>query len=278
MSGLRRSFEERLVALARLLAWLAVLGWLAFVALAVAGGRPFRPGWIGTFVVVFLAALLLAAWADARRRAAIRERPLPRNVRRRVAEAHPAWTPKDLDLVERGFRQFFLACARSGRKRVAMPSTSVDAYWHAFLLDTKGYADWCARTLGRFLHHLPAERMGSDAEVNDALRRCWFHACREESIDPRQPSRLPLLFALDRKLDIPGGVAYLPSRRDLARRQDDADGGDASVGWSFGSDFSDDAVAGDADGMGGADAGGGDGGVGGGGDGGGGCGGGGGGD
>ena len=272
--AVRRTLEERLVALARPVGWLAVLGWLAWIAVALRSGALFRPGWIGVLVVIGIAALLLVAWADSRRRAVIRERILPRNVRRRVAEANPGWAPKDLDLVERGFRQFFLASARSGRKRVAMPSKAVDAYWHAFLLDTVGYADWCRRTLGRFLHHLPAERMGSDATVNDALRRCWYHACREESINPRKPSRLPLLFALDTKLGIAGGVSYLPSRRDLARREREGVGsGDASVSWSFGSDFSDDAVAGDADGMGGADVGGGDGGGGDGGGDGGGCGG-----
>jgi hypothetical protein len=61
----------------------------------------------------------------------------------------------------------------------------------------------------------------------------------------------------------------LPTCRAGATWPGSSDGGDGSVEWSSGSDFSDDAVAGDADGMGGADAsGGGDGG-----DGGGGCGG-----
>jgi hypothetical protein len=261
---LGRGLRARLVAAAGPVACAAVLGWLAWVAWAVATGRAFRPGWVGVFAVVVVAAALLVAWAGSERRRAIRETPLPRGVRRRVAAAEPGWSAKDLDLVERGFRQFFLACARSGRRRVAMPSRAVDAYWHAFLLDTRAYAGWCARTLGRFLHHVPAERMGDDAAVNDALRRCWVHACREESIDPRRPTRLPLLFALDAKLGVAGGIAYVPSRR-LA---DGTVAASTGTEWSSGSDFGDDGVPGDADGMGGADAGGGDGG-----DGGGGCGG-----
>jgi hypothetical protein len=94
-----------------------------------------------------------------------------------------------------------------------MPSKAVDAYWHALILDTKSYAEWCVRTLGRFLHHMPAERLGSEVTANDGLRRAWFFACKEEAIDPRKPSRLPLLFALDAKLGIPGGVVYLPRPR-----------------------------------------------------------------
>ena len=54
-----------------------------------------------------------------------------------------------------------------------------------------------------------------------------------------------LLFALDHKLGIEGGIAYVPSRRDLARRGGSDDGGDSDwrVSWSSGSDFSDDAVS-----------------------------------
>ena len=44
---------------------------------------------------------------------------------------------------------------------------------------------------------LDAEVLGKDPKRNDGLRRTWYWACKEESIDPRKPSRLPLLFALD---------------------------------------------------------------------------------
>ena len=60
---------------------------------------------------------------------------------------------------------------------------------------------------------MPAERLGSDGAANDGLRRAWFFACREEAIDPRRPTRLPLLFALDAKLGIPGGLVYSPRPR-----------------------------------------------------------------
>jgi hypothetical protein len=52
--------------------------------------------------------------------------------------------------------------------------------------------------------------LGSAKISNAGLRRCWWHTCREEHIDPRKPTRLPLLFALDAKLGIPGGFRYVP--------------------------------------------------------------------
>jgi len=229
-----------------------VLGWLAYIAGAVASGRRFRVGWLFTLFLIFVAAGLLAAWVASRRRMAIREGRLPVLAKRKLRQQYPQFEAKDADLVERGFRQFFMACARSNGKYVAMPSKAVDAYWHALILDTKSYAEWCERTLGRFLHHVPAERLGSDAAANDGLRRAWFFACREEAIDPRRPSRLPLLFALDAKLGIAGGVVYSPRPRPAGLRGS-AEGGAAIT---YGDDFADASFSGDADAMGGADSGG----------------------
>ena len=237
---------------ARLICWLAVLGWLAWIAGALVARQPFRPGWLGTLFFIFVSASLLAAWAGSWQRMTIRESALPMLPRRRLRQEFPALTVKDADLVERGFRQFFMACSRSNGRYVAMPSKVVDAYWHAFILDTRSYADWCDRTLGRFLHHVPAGRLGGDAKTNDGLRRAWFFACKDEAINPRKPSRLPLLFALDAKLGVAGGLVYSPAPR--------PPGGSLSAGGSaeitYGEDFGDASFSGDAGAMGGTDGGG----------------------
>ncbi len=248
-SGVRARLLRALARRAWLVTSLAVLGWLAYVVGAMVSGRPFRPGWLGTLFFIFVASALLQAWVGSLRRMAIRESLLPVLPKRKLRAQYPKLEARDADLVERGFRQFFMACARSRGRYVAMPSKAVDAYWHAFILDTRSYAEWCERTLGRFLHHVPAERLGSDAKANDGLRRAWFFACKEEAINPRKPTRLPLLFALDAKLGIEGGVVYSPRPRPVGGP---GDGGDA-FGISYGDDFCDDAFSGDADGMGGVD-------------------------
>ncbi len=113
-----------------------------------------------------------------------------------------------------------------------MPSRVVDAMWHEFILHTRAYGEWCDLTVGRFVHHTPALALGSVAKHNDGLRRAWFWACRDEGIDPRLPTRLPLLFALDGKLGIAGGFRYqtgfLP-----ARAAQPGDSGEANYGSSF---------------------------------------------
>jgi hypothetical protein len=67
----------------------------------------------------------------------------------------------------------------------------------------------CRRAFGGFLHHTPAAALSKSDHTNDGLRRAWWQACREEHINPQQPTRLPLIFALDRKLGIQGGFVYL---------------------------------------------------------------------
>lgn len=247
----------RRVALLSLARWLllpvfALLAWSVFSL----GGRP-----VVALLVVLVPGLglwlALRAWEISLRRQFVREAPLPRFLGAKLSERYPQLSPRDTELVLRGLRQFFMAHLRSGRAFVAMPSRVVDTAWHEFILHTRGYEQWCDTAFGRLLHHSPAEVLGRDARRNDGLRRVWFWACKEESIDPRQPSRLPLLFALDRKFGIPGGFHYVPDCREIDRQS----GSDAYCGTSFGGDGGGSSDApGDTAGFGGADSSAGDGG------------------
>jgi hypothetical protein len=49
---------------------------------------------------------------------------------------------------------FLVACALNPEGHLS-PSEKVDAGWHAFLLHTREYADFCTRVAGRFIHHHP---------------------------------------------------------------------------------------------------------------------------
>ena len=197
---MHRSFTQRI----RLLA----LGkWVVFalpptISFASSGLRP------GLFLVIMVSGLAfvgLRAWEMSLRRQFIRESRLPLILYTKLREVYPKLSRNDADLVLRGLRQFFIAHLRSERKFVAMPSKLADEAWHAFILHTQAYQDWCQAAFGRLLHHTPAEVLGSDPKRNDGLRRSWYWACKEESINPRSPSRLPLLFALDTKFEIEGG-------------------------------------------------------------------------
>jgi hypothetical protein len=245
--------------LARRIAWLSWSKWLPLPlwVLVVYANRPphflFGVSMLVGGLVCMLMFAALRAWELGLRRQFVREAPLPRFLGAKLREQYPQLSVRDTELVLHGLRQFFMAYLRSKRSFVAMPSQVVDAAWHAFILHTKAYEVWCDAAFGRLLHHTPAEVLGRDSRRNDGLRRSWFWACKEESIDPRKPSRLPLLFALDKKYAIPGGFSYVPDCSDIERKS----GSDTYCGSSFGDGGS--GASGDAGSFGGSESSGGSG-------------------
>ena len=205
-------------------------------------------GMVSIFLSVILAKSL-AVWEQSLRRQFVRDAALPRFLVDKLIAAHPQLKRGDADLVLRGLRQFFMAHLRSGRKFVGMPSKVVDAAWHEFILHTQAYQAWCHSAFGSLLHHTPAEVMGgSNVKRNDGLRRTWYWTCKEESIDPRAPTRLPLLFALDKKFNIAGGYRYEANCNSIDR----ASGSNAYCGSDFSSGSS--GASGDSGGFGGSDS------------------------
>jgi hypothetical protein len=184
---------------------------------------------LAIFVTVALGLALLAVTAllmQHRREAFIRSYELPRGLFDQLRKRRPELDLKDCQLVSHALRHFFLAHLKSGRQYVSMPSQVADDLWHEFILFTRNYEVFCRRAFGRFLHHTPAVAVGSDRKADAGLQRTWFWACKEDHINPRSPSRLPLLFALDAKLGVAGGFTYaLDCKAALAAR-----GGDASAG------------------------------------------------
>ncbi len=116
-----------------------------------------------------------------------------------------------------GLREYLLLCRAAGKRMVAMPSQVVDVAWHELILHTRLYQHVCRKGLGRFLHHTPAQAMRSPRQAQEGIRRAWKLACRREGIDPQNPTRLPLLFALDTELAIADGFRYTLN---CAQRQD----------------------------------------------------------
>jgi hypothetical protein len=215
-------------------------------------------------IFALIAAITIAAlWmmlVNHRRSEFIRGYEWPPGLLAKLESQHFGFTRKESALVGSGLRQFFLAYLKSGKQFVSMPSQAADDLWHEFILYTREYRNFCQNAFGGFLHHTPAVVLSPNRKQDNAgLRRVWWHTCKLENIDPAKPSRLPLLFALDAKLNIPGGFVYHPNCEALRP-------GGGGSGGHCGGDFSSNSIDGSTDGFG-------DGGGGGDGEGGGGCGG-----
>jgi len=242
-------FEFLLLRIAPFLLHGAAALLLLVLAGTVAGWWEPQWHWLTYLAFAALATLGLLRWAEAVRERFIRETALPQTLKRRLRSLYPHLTPKDCELAERALRQFFLACLRGNGNFVAMPSKAADAMWAAFVRLPQAYAAWSHHALGQLPEHSPAQVLGKKLHGNDGLRRTWYWTCKEEAIDPRKPSRLPLLFALDAKLNIPDGFIYATGVAPAAP-EGRARGIEAT---HFGTSFSDPSYAGHAQDFGGAE-------------------------
>ena len=162
----------------------------------------------GLMVVMGLA-LTAHHWVSERRKLLqLATYGFPDHLQKRLQATYPHLTPEECAKVLDGLRQFFAISILAGGRRIAMPSQAVDEAWHEFILSTRAYQAFCQRVLGRFLHHTPAEAMLSPRYAQQGIRLAWRLACGRERIDPKRPARLPLLFAIDGALRIPGGYTY----------------------------------------------------------------------
>lgn len=217
---------------------------------------------VGLVVVAVVGFVLLCRtylyWLQFRRSEFIRTYTWPRGLLERLEKHRPGLVRKDSALVSHGLRQFFIAYLMSGRRFVSMPSQVADDLWHEFILYTRDYEQFCRHAFGTFLHHTPAVILTEHRKDNEGLRRVWWYCCKYENIDPVNPTRLPLLFALDAKLNIAGGFVYHAQCNELRRN---GKGGDAHCGGDFADSSVDGGTAGFGDGgSSGGDAGGSDGG------------------
>lgn len=208
-------------------------------------------------LLIILSATLLVIWTrwrQAKRADFIRTYMFPPGLLDKLLAVRPDLNIKDRQLVARALRQFFLVYHKSGYQHIAMPSQVVDDLWHEFILYTKNYQSFCQQAFGRYLHHTPTAVLGQNQRNNDGLRRTWRFACLEENINPMRATRLPLLFALDAKWDIPNGFRYQADCSALRKNGDgtlycgaDFSGGTDSTDYtpfSFSSDNSSDSSSG----------------------------------
>lgn len=215
------------------------------------------------FVCTLLATFSLTLWKRQtvlKREAYIRSFVFPHGLFERLQKKHPQLSFKECQLVSLALRQYFLTHLTSGKKYVSMPSQVVDDLWHEFILHTRGYQVFCQSAFGQFFHHTPAAALtGGQGKSNVGLRRCWVYACREENINPANAARLPLLFAIDTKLQIVNGFHYVADCSSVKRGNDGDGGAVIYCGGDFSSSSFDGSTSGFDDGAsdsGGSDSGG----------------------
>lgn len=113
-------------------------------------------------------------------------------------------------------------CFIPHKEKEIMPSMAVDFAWKSFSNMKEEYRQFCKIVLGCHLDYsltCPVNTTINTQKLvywhsyknNDSAEMftaTWLMNCKAERIDPVFPARLPSLFALDAKLNIPSGLCY----------------------------------------------------------------------
>lgn len=138
----------------------------------------------------------------------IREYTFPSHLDDSLLREYPMLRREQLPLVHRAMRSYFACWLQAGFRPVAMPSRLVDAYWHAFILDTRAYAGFCETAFGRFFHHVPAAVATQAGDMGEAMQRTWRLCCAQELIPLDAPAGVPQLFEIDARIGIPDAMRH----------------------------------------------------------------------
>ncbi|PXX09479.1 hypothetical protein C8R27_1374 [Nitrosomonas ureae] len=157
-------------------------------------------------IILILDQFKLTQWLE--RKSFIKSYQFPTVIKARISAQFPHLCDEELLLVMQGLRQYLLLCSYADGKVLAMPSKVVDDAWHEFILITQAYNEFCLLGIGRFLHHTPAEEIGSETILAEGMLSSWELACRWEEINSASPTKLPFLFAIDQELNISNGSIY----------------------------------------------------------------------
>jgi len=187
------------------LSWLMLFGWTVFPVLVLVAVR------VGA-AVIRLGGRLRGHWQVAREGSDMKQDPVlayifPRSVIERFQDKHQSLSQNDCELVVDALKHFFSAQIVSGGQLFSMPSQIADALWREFILHTREYEFFC-RSVGFYMDRILKHASTDQQKITDGLQRCWSHICTVESLDSQKPSREPLLFSLDARLNIAQGIRY----------------------------------------------------------------------
>ncbi|MEX3983693.1 hypothetical protein AB4Y45_32445 [Paraburkholderia sp. EG287A] len=164
-------------------------------------------------------------------RSALHAYEFPQVVRDVFRRENPHLSTGQQDLAFKGLKEYFMLMLleqQSGRRAsLGMPSVLVDDAWHAFVLCTRQYEEFCLKFFGQMVHHMPdpSSRPGVLDENSDfsvGTENTWNAYRRGVRKFPAYFSAvadMPLLFGLDTYIGLSTGWLWTPSALNALDRQ-----------------------------------------------------------
>ncbi|MCD2166945.1 glycine-rich domain-containing protein [Comamonas koreensis] len=172
------------------------------------------------FAAIVAALLAVLGWRMLRKRRQLRflqQYRLDAAYRKAIWRDHPYLNDASVAQAEEALRQFFIMHWLAPRAQLQMPSRLADALWHAFILDTRRYQQFCQRAFGHMFHHLPAQASSAGVSQNQTaqMQSSWNAAMHSRRyMVGALLGGIPLLFALDAAAALEDGWLYPPELLD----------------------------------------------------------------
>ena len=116
---------------------------------------------------------------------------------------------RQVQIALEGLREWYLVCMAASGRMLGMPSRAVDVAWHEMILMTREYHHFCERAFGTYLHHTP------ESEMDEPMRSSLANTLAVVESQSLTVAGVPLLFAVDRQLEIEDGFFW--EAQDIAR-------------------------------------------------------------
>ncbi|MEJ5029247.1 glycine-rich domain-containing protein [Comamonas sp. MYb69] len=168
------------------------------------------------FLAILAVGLALLGWRTLRKRRQLRflqQYRLDAAYRKALWRDYPHLNDASLAQAEEALRQFFIMHWLAPRAQLQMPSRLADMLWHAFILDTRRYQQFCQQAFGHMFHHLPAQAASAGPSQSQAaaMQPSWNAAMHTRRyMVGALLGGIPLLFALDAAAAIDDGWLYPP--------------------------------------------------------------------
>ena len=85
--------------------------------------------------------------------------------------------------IQEALKQYYLLhVTKESDELIGMPSQEIDHLWHAHILDTQEYHDFCQKAFRSYLHHIPFVK-GQDIKKEQKANEVLVKRAKEEGYD-----------------------------------------------------------------------------------------------
>lgn len=201
---------------------------MTFICLFVAYVDPVAPKWILVPIALVFPAFIIMHFMHKAFNGYIRKYNFPDEAKARLKTRFPLYAAEDINDVFEALKDYFMMQGLFGKRMLPLPSKAVEVAWIEFAQSKRDYAIFCIKafpfrsvscqpSVGFSKHWKPCFDSSDEWEstykenatwTDYYLQFVWTKCCEMRAINPINPHVIPLLFSLDRRLDIDGGIYY----------------------------------------------------------------------